>query len=446
MLPELLDQHRDLVDEVVILDTGSTDGTPEWAERHGAHVFREDWSGNFAEARNRSLGFATEPWVLVLDADERIDVADHGRLRALVTQSSGREVYRLIQRTYTDDSELLDWRPLNTPHSRGRVGAYDVRLGRLFPRRPELRFEGLIHELVEPSARRAGLGLLDLDVVIHHYKEAQSPEKKASKQALYLELSRAKVAQRPQDPQAAVELAMAASAAGLHQEARDALKPYVETSGVALHLIEQLALALVHLGDVDALATLRARAAQPGGERVSGLIGTGWLRAGRAEQAEPWLRRATTHPGAAFRAFVDLGVALDALGRAEEAEAAWREAERQNPASDLPMLNRGRAARQAGRPEEAYTLLIEARRRRRDRWQTHALLAGLALEQGRYLEASDHAAEAVRLPACGPDGFLRACAASVALGRREEALGYAERAAALDPKLRSVVAQLGGAS
>lgn len=445
MLPELLEQHRHLADEIVVLDTGSQDGSPELAESAGARVTRVDWPGSFSEARNHSLSLAAHPWILVLDADERIAVGDHAEVRKAIAESSGAEIFRLIQRTYSDDAELLDWRPVDSPHARGRAGAYDVRLGRLFPRRPDLRFEGVIHEMIEPSAKRAGLTVRDLDVIIHHYKEAQSIDRQREKAQLYLELSRRKWRLAPGCPQAAFELAMAASATGHHAEAASALTPFVGPR-LSLPLAEQLALALLHLKDLDALEQLVPWTERAGGERLAGLLGAAYLQAERSAAAEPLLRRATRHPGAAFRAFVDLGVALDALDQPTEADAAWREAERLHPESDLPALNRGRAARRAGRREEAEEFLVEARRRRADRWQTHALLAALALERGDYAAALGHARRAVELPGCGADGFLRACASALALGRRGEALGFARRAAALDPELSSVVDQLGGTS
>lgn len=57
--------------ERIVLDSGSTDGTPEIAERAGAIVVRTDWPGHVAQ-KNRALAAATQPWILSLDADERL--------------------------------------------------------------------------------------------------------------------------------------------------------------------------------------------------------------------------------------------------------------------------------------------------------------------------------------------------------------------------------------
>lgn len=75
------------VDEIVIVDTGSTDKTGEIAEKFGAKVYHHPWQDSFSEARNYGLQFVTSQWVLVLDADEELERADIGLLRKVVQAS-----------------------------------------------------------------------------------------------------------------------------------------------------------------------------------------------------------------------------------------------------------------------------------------------------------------------------------------------------------------------
>src|SRR6516162_3345651 len=63
---------RSIVNEVIIVDTGSTDSTLGRIAAIGAKILKLRWKDSFASARNISLAEATEPWILVLDADERI--------------------------------------------------------------------------------------------------------------------------------------------------------------------------------------------------------------------------------------------------------------------------------------------------------------------------------------------------------------------------------------
>jgi len=58
-------------DEIIVVDSGSTDGTPQLAEAMGARVFSHDWPG-FGPQKNRALDYATQDWVFSIDADERV--------------------------------------------------------------------------------------------------------------------------------------------------------------------------------------------------------------------------------------------------------------------------------------------------------------------------------------------------------------------------------------
>ena len=86
-------------DEVVVLDSGSTDGTPDRARAQGAVVYSSaDWPG-FGPQKNRALGYATCPWVLSLDADERVSSELAAQIQAVVAanQNQAYEIPRLTQ-------------------------------------------------------------------------------------------------------------------------------------------------------------------------------------------------------------------------------------------------------------------------------------------------------------------------------------------------------------
>src|SRR3989304_7047785 len=75
-LGQCLDSVQDIVDEMIIVDTGSTDSTVEIARRYGAQIFHHPWQGSFSEARNYGLQYATGDWILQMDADEELEKAD----------------------------------------------------------------------------------------------------------------------------------------------------------------------------------------------------------------------------------------------------------------------------------------------------------------------------------------------------------------------------------
>ncbi len=86
-LASCLDSVRGLANELIVVDTGSSDGTAEIAARHGAEVVPFDFSRvDFAAARNCALGRATGRWILALDADEMLDPAGVPLIEELVTR------------------------------------------------------------------------------------------------------------------------------------------------------------------------------------------------------------------------------------------------------------------------------------------------------------------------------------------------------------------------
>jgi tetratricopeptide (TPR) repeat protein len=131
MLPRCLAAARDAVDEIVVVDTGSTDRTVEIAESFGARVLHHQWNGSFADARNVSIDAATGDWLMYLDADEVLVEADAPRLREL-TGRTWREAFFLVETNFT--GELGD----------GTAVTHNAL--RMWRNRPEYRFEGRLHE------------------------------------------------------------------------------------------------------------------------------------------------------------------------------------------------------------------------------------------------------------------------------------------------------------
>src|SRR5580693_253427 len=104
MLPRCLAAVAGVVDELVIVDTGSTDETVEIARSFGAHVIHHEWTGSFAQARNVSFDAATGDWLIYLDADEVLVGEDAATLRSL-TGRTWREAFYLVETNYTGDLE-----------------------------------------------------------------------------------------------------------------------------------------------------------------------------------------------------------------------------------------------------------------------------------------------------------------------------------------------------
>jgi len=188
-----LESVRGFVDEIVVVDTGSTDGTPEIAKAHGAKVVHFTWNDSFAEARNVYLAHATADWILVLDADETLDPAAPAILRqcAATPRVDGRvPLFQLRERSHLDDGQdALHGAPLGFEHF----------ILRFFPRRPELRYHGRIHEdLVHPGGE-AAVERLACTALIHHHGYAAAEHARKDRSARNLPLLEQAVRDNPSD-------------------------------------------------------------------------------------------------------------------------------------------------------------------------------------------------------------------------------------------------------
>ncbi|WP_276571034.1 glycosyltransferase family 2 protein [Bacillus sp. TH13] len=82
-----LESVKEFIDEIIIVDTGSTDQTVAICQAFNAKIFHFKWNNSFAEARNFGLEQATGDWILWLDADEKMDLKDAKELKNFLNQS-----------------------------------------------------------------------------------------------------------------------------------------------------------------------------------------------------------------------------------------------------------------------------------------------------------------------------------------------------------------------
>lgn len=87
-LPRCLQSVKDIVDEMIIVDTGSTDSTVQIAEAYGAKVFHFPWNGSFSDARNHSLHQASGEWLMIMDADDELEPSGREAVLDLVKDES----------------------------------------------------------------------------------------------------------------------------------------------------------------------------------------------------------------------------------------------------------------------------------------------------------------------------------------------------------------------
>jgi tetratricopeptide (TPR) repeat protein len=213
-LPACLESVKDLVDEIVIADTGSKDGTIEVAKRYGARCISIPWDNDFARARNRSLEEVRTDWVLALDADEQLD--DNARralprlLDAPALEGYYVTIFDYVVSVGVNISEFPTKMNRNNFAPARRFPAYVEHSNiRLFRRRPGISFVGCIHESVGPRIVQIGGALGRADFVVHHFGLTADAAVRARKNLPYGLMLHKKVQEMPDDVQAQLELARA---------------------------------------------------------------------------------------------------------------------------------------------------------------------------------------------------------------------------------------------
>ena len=208
-----------VIDQLVVVDTGSTDRTVAIAGAFGAQVLRYEWHNDYASARNFAIEAATGDWILVLDADESLAERDYPLLKEAVQQGR-QQAWQVGTRNYTENTASQGWEANDGryPQEQAADGWYPSLKVRLFPRLPEIRFRGKVHEMVEPALREAGIPIVRAPFVVHHYGELDQLARRSRQQRYYL-MGQEKLAEEPENTELIAELALQAGELGYPDQA-----------------------------------------------------------------------------------------------------------------------------------------------------------------------------------------------------------------------------------
>ncbi len=209
---------RPAADEIVVVDTGSSDQTRHIARALGARVFDFAWTGDFSVARNFSLSKASGDWILVMDADEVISPSDREELRGLI-EGKTNTAYAITTRNYVLSPGAWGWVENDGAYSeQAGTGWIPSTKARLFPNDEKIRFRNPVHELVETSLEECGIKVVLSRIPIHHYGKLISGKVK-EKGSDYYEMGKTKLSQNGADNfKAAMELAVQSGELGRWEE------------------------------------------------------------------------------------------------------------------------------------------------------------------------------------------------------------------------------------
>lgn len=147
-----LESVREVVDEIVILDTGSSDDTIKIAEDFGAAIYTFSWRDDFSMARNESIKHAHGDWILWLDADERLIPESIPVLKGLLKPEKRPVIYEVTIKNIRPNGDSYS---LSSAH-------------RLFTNKKGIYFTGRIHEQLSPSVAKLGGEERTAKIEIYH--------------------------------------------------------------------------------------------------------------------------------------------------------------------------------------------------------------------------------------------------------------------------------------
>jgi glycosyltransferase involved in cell wall biosynthesis len=210
-LPDCLGSVAGVVDEMIVADTGSNDDSLEIARKAGAKTISIPWESDYAKARNLSLGQVTSDWVLMLDADERLDPGARERVPTLLV-NRGIAGYQVTIRNYVNDPSRKIWDRKSLPNdgsyepARQYPAYIDHENVRLFRRDREIYFTGRVHETVGWRIKETGGKLGKATFCIHHFGMVRGEEILTRKILFYRDLGLRKIADSPDNAQAHFEV------------------------------------------------------------------------------------------------------------------------------------------------------------------------------------------------------------------------------------------------
>jgi tetratricopeptide (TPR) repeat protein len=358
-LSQCLKSVRGVVDEIIVVDTGSSDATVQIALSFGAKIIQHPWSGDFAAARNAGLQQAHGQWILVLDGDEELSEESKGELLLCAEHMEYEAFFLRIHnhKGLTPASQTITVNPII----------------RMFRNRPKYRFSGIIHEQIAEAiitaTPQAPMHLTT--VVIHHYGYAEGVVVKKDKIKRNVELLKEQLRLNPKDPFHHFNMAVEYMRLGEYQPALKHIQQSLEEAPPDtsyIHLLHKYEIrSLAELKDYPgALAACeRGISAHPDYPDLAHIKGALLLQLGAFAEAKVALLQALVigaappgyHTEAGFGSYLTyyiLGQLCEEMGDETEAIACYTKTAQLHPEPAPVIARLLRALKCAGRESEIY--------------------------------------------------------------------------------------------
>ena len=327
-LGQALTSLKPLVDEMIVVDTGSKDRTIEIAKAHGAKIFDFAWVDDFSAARNFSISKASGKWLLTLDADEAIADRDYAKFTGLLNDPA--ICWMFTERHYTNDPLMSGFRRAKGEYAgweRSYGGYFESSRVRLFPNDLQICFRGRIHELVEHKICELGNRVENSDIPIHHYGHTPEAkhEKDRRKASLYSQSGEQKINEDSSQWQNFFDLGVEYSYRKLYGQSLSKFERAVELNPRFFEIYGRMGYVLCEMGRYqEAIESMeQALRINPQDYESYGNLGVVFIRMEKYPLAIEALTRATEIYPEFIRGYYTLANALLRTGKVQEAVASY---------------------------------------------------------------------------------------------------------------------------
>lgn len=317
-LEKCINSVLNIVSDVYIVDTGSTDNTREIALAYTSNVDDYPFNGNFSEARNYALRKVKSPWILFLDADEYFEAHEALKLLNIVKDlHENVKGLRVIRYNFF-----------------GNGGWYTSKTLKIFRNTPEIFYEGAIVDSVANSIKQSKGQIVDLPVVLNHFGHGRSVQHRDSKAEIYLNLMLKEIRENPSNAKLIGYAGMINRTLGRFEKALELTSKAIGIDPHSPHTHYAKAQVLRSMGNFSEAVKHYELAAQldPNDGNMWNMVGVGYLSIQKPDQAAKAFEKALEKEPCLIHVKVNQGILKQMAGEYSEALKLFQEVAEVNPA------------------------------------------------------------------------------------------------------------------